>query len=272
VRQWTKNLLVFAVPVGAGLGGRKDVLVPAALSFIVFCLLASAVYLLNDLSDLAEDRHHPVKRHRPIASGALPGERAIAAAVIALGLGLGLSLAVGPGLLAVACGYAVLNAVYSRWLRGVAIADLVVIAVAFVLRATAGGVATGLAVSPWLLAAVAFGALFIAAGKRYADFLDPMARRSRPVLRRYSDGLLRRLIASACAVALLAYCGWALSAVRAESVPWRELTILPLGLGLLRYGRIAMAGGGGAPEEILLRDRSTQLVALTWLLMVGIGA
>lgn len=271
VRQWTKNLLVLAVPAEAGALTRPGELAPVLLSFVVFCLLASGAYLINDVSDVAEDRRHPVKRHRPIASGAVPADRAVRVAIIAITLGLVLSLAGGWGLTAVACAYASLNVVYTRWLRAIAVADLVAIAVAFVLRAMAGGVAAKLTISPWLIMAVSFGALFIAAGKRYADFLDPVARRSRPVLRQYSAGLLRAVIALACAAGLIAYTWWAFAPVDAGTVPWRELTTIPFTTGLLRYGEIAAAGRGGAPEEILFRDRFMQLAGAAWLLMFALG-
>jgi decaprenyl-phosphate phosphoribosyltransferase len=247
------------------------VLAHVLVTFGVFCLLASGAYLINDVSDAAEDRRHPVKRHRPIASGAVPAGRAVAVALAAILLGAAAAATVGWSLLAVAAGYVALNVLYTSWLRGIAIADIAVIAAAFVLRATAGGIAAGIPISRWLIIVVSFSALFVAAGKRYADFLDPAARRSRPVLNQYNADFLRMVIGAACAVALGAYCLWAFGVAHPGSVPWRELTIVPFTLAILRYGLIVTSGRGGAPEQILFEDRFTQLVAAAWLVMFGLG-
>ncbi|MDQ6607084.1 MAG: decaprenyl-phosphate phosphoribosyltransferase [Actinomycetota bacterium] len=271
VRQWPKNLLVFAAPVAAGALGRPGVLARVAVAFGVFCLLASGAYLINDVSDAAEDRRHPVKRHRPIASGAVPAGRAVAVAAAAILVGAAAAGAVGWGLLAVAGGYIALNVLYTSWLRGIAIADIAAIAAAFVLRATAGGIAADIPISRWLIIVVSFAAVFVAAGKRYADFLDPAARRCRPVLNQYNADFLRMVIGIACAVALGAYCLWAFGVARPGPVPWRELTIVPFTLALLRYGLIVTDGRGGAPEQVLFEDRFTQLAGTAWLIMFALG-
>ncbi len=271
IRQWPKNLLVFAAPMAAGALGRPGVLGRVAVTFAVFCLLASGAYLINDVSDVAEDRRHPVKRHRPIASGSVPAGRAVAVAIAAILLAGGTAVTVGWGLVAVAGGYVALNACYTTWLRGIAIADIAAIAAMFVLRATAGGIAADIPISRWLLIVVSFAALFVAAGKRYADFLDPAARRSRPVLRQYNADFLRMVIAVACAVALGAYCLWAFGVAHPGAVPWRALTILPFTLAILRYGLIVTNGGGGAPEQVLFEDRFTHIVGAAWLVMFGLG-
>jgi decaprenyl-phosphate phosphoribosyltransferase len=271
IRQWPKNLLVFAAPVAAGALGRPGVLGRTAVTFGVFCLLASGAYLLNDVSDAAEDRRHPVKRHRPIASGAVPAGRAVAVAIAAILLAAATAATVGWALLALAGGYVALNVLYTTWLRGVAIADIAAIAAAFVLRATAGGIAAGIPISRWLIIVVSFAALFVAAGKRYADFLDPAARRCRPVLNQYNADFLRMVIGVASAVALGAYCLWAFGTARPGAMAWRELTIVPFTLAILRYGLIVTNGRGGAPEQVLFEDRFTQLAGAAWLVMFALG-
>jgi decaprenyl-phosphate phosphoribosyltransferase len=236
-----------------------------------FCLLSAGTYLLNDLRDAAEDRRHPVKRHRPIASRAIAPSQALAAALLALVAGLALSAVLGLASLAVAGCYVVLNFAYTAWLRRIAIADIATIAGAFMLRAAAGGVAAGVPISRWFFVVVSFSALFVAAGKRYSDFLDPAARASRAVLREYSAEFLQMVIAVACAVALGAYCLWAFQAVPGSALVWREATIVPFTIALLRYGLLVTGGRGGAPEEVLLGDRFTQVAGLTWILMFGLG-
>ena len=272
VRQWPKNLLVFSAPAAAGALGRPAALERASVAALAFCLLASGAYLFNDLRDAGEDRHHPVKRRRPIASGAISRPRAFAASAAAIATGLALSAGLGVASLEVALGYAALNFGYATWLRRVAIADIAAIAAAFVIRATAGGVAAGVPLSRWLFVVVSFAALFVAAGKRYCDLLDPASRHSRAVLEQYNAAFLLMVIGIACAVALGAYCMWAFQPpVRAGTGAWREATIVPFTIALLRYGLVVTDGRGGAPEEIMLRDRFMQVVGLAWALMFGLG-
>lgn len=271
VRQWTKNLLVFAAPAAAGALARPRVLLDTMAALVVFCLLASGVYLLNDISDASEDRLHPVKRHRPIAAGLVSVRRAEWAAVAAFGLAAVVSVAVNWNLLWLACAYVALNVSYSRWLRRVAVADIAAISAAFVLRATAGGVAASVPISRLLIVTVSFAALFVAAGKRHADFIDPAARRSRRVLDDYNIDFLRLVLAVASAVALASYCLWALTAAPADGAAWKRMTIVPFTLVMLQYGLLVTGGRGQAPEEVLLGDRFTQVVGAVWLAMFTLG-
>jgi decaprenyl-phosphate phosphoribosyltransferase len=268
VRQWTKNLLVFAAPAAAAALGRPGVLIHVSVAFVVFCLLASGAYLINDARDAPEDRRHPVKRHRPIASGAVPAETAAAVGAIFVALGIWLALAVSVDLCIAACAYAALNVAYTTWLRRVAIADIAAIAGAFVLRALGGGIAAQVPISKWFILVVSFAALFVAAGKRYADFLDPETRRSRRVLEQYTAEFLRLVICVSCAGALGAYSLWAFAA----GVPLsRELTIIPFILAMLRYGLLVTSGSGGAPETVIFGDRFMQMTGLAWVVMFGLG-
>ncbi|HEX8975836.1 MAG TPA: decaprenyl-phosphate phosphoribosyltransferase [Solirubrobacteraceae bacterium] len=271
VRQWPKNLLVFGAPAAAGALTQVRVLERAGLMALAFCLLSSGAYLLNDLHDVREDRNHPVKRHRPIASGAIAAGAARLVALLALAAGLGLAGSLGVAGLAIAGGYAGLNFAYTGWLRRVAVADIAAIAAAFVIRAAAGGVAAGVPISRWLFVVVSFSALFVAAGKRYSDWLDPASRGSRRVLSDYNPDFLRLILAASSAVALGAYCLWAFQPGPPGAVVWREATIAPFTLALLRYGLLVTGGRGGAPEEIMLTDRFIQCAGLVWLLTFALG-
>lgn len=271
VRQWPKNLLVFGAPAAAGALTQVHVLERAGVAALAFCLLSSGAYLLNDLHDAREDRNHPLKRHRPIASGAIAPGRARLAALGALTAGLGLAAWLGVATLGVAAAYAGLNFAYTGWLRRVAVADIAAIAAAFVLRAAAGGVAAGVPISRWLFVVVSFSALFVAAGKRYADWLDPAARGSRRVLSDYNPDFLRLVLGASSAVALGAYCLWAFRPGQPGAMVWREATIAPFTLALLRYGLLVTGGRGGAPEEIMLTDRFIQFSGLAWLMTFVLG-
>lgn len=169
VRQWVKNLLLVLPAVLAHRYGDPAILLSAGLAFLSFSLGASAIYLLNDLLDLDADRDHPVKRHRPFASGALPLELGLilspllAIASLALGAALG-----GPYLLCLG-GYLVLTVLYSMWLKQIALVDVMVLAGLFTLRILAGGAATRITVSEWLLALSMFLFVSLGAVKRYAE-------------------------------------------------------------------------------------------------------
>ncbi len=217
IRQWTKNLLVFAAPAAAHGTGTLPAPRSVLLTYVVFCLLATGCYLANDVHDADEDRCHPVKRHRPVASGALAPGRAVIAAAISMAVGLMLATAVNWDTFTVALAYVLLNATYTLCLRGVVFVEMIAISAAFVLRAIAGATAGGLAPSQMFIGAVACGALFVVVGKRYADLVDPSARRSRAVLTRYSRASLRLMMTLACAVALAMYDAWAFTSSAEQS-------------------------------------------------------
>jgi decaprenyl-phosphate phosphoribosyltransferase len=271
VRQWPKNLLVFGAPAAAGALSRPGVLGRVSVAALAFCMLSSGAYLFNDVRDAPEDRRHPVKRHRPVASGAIGPGGALAAATVALAAGLAVSAGLGATSLAVAASYVVLNVAYTTWLRRVAIADIAAIAGAFVIRAAAGGAATSVPISRWFFVVVSFAALFVAAGKRYADFVRPGSRGSRQVLADYNADFLRMVIGVAFAVALGAYCLWAFQARRSGGLAWREATIVPFTIAFLRYALLVTGGAGGAPEEIMLGDRFIQLTGGAWLLAFALA-
>ncbi|HET9719779.1 MAG TPA: decaprenyl-phosphate phosphoribosyltransferase [Solirubrobacteraceae bacterium] len=270
--QWAKNLLVLAAPAAADALGHSVVAARAALAFVVFCLLSSAVYLLNDIVDLEEDRRHPVKRHRPIAAGVIGIPEALIAAGGCLLVALVTAALVDARLLLIAVAYAGLNLAYTSWARRVPIVDICAIAACFVLRALAGGAATGIGISSWFILVVTLGALLVAAGKRYADVVDSAARRSRAVLRRYDPHTLRRIGAGSAAGAILAYALWAVDGGPTDVPVLRILSLLPLAAAIIRYLRLAGDGRGGAPEKLLVEDRQLQLTCLLWMVLFLAGA
>jgi decaprenyl-phosphate phosphoribosyltransferase len=270
--QWVKNLVVLAAPAAAGSLGNPVVLAQAALAFVVFCLLSSAVYLCNDIVDLDEDRGHLTKRHRPIAAGLIRIPDALIAAGGCTIVAMVTAALVDARLLLVAVGYAGLNLAYSSWARSVPILDISVVAGCFVLRALAGGAATGIDISGWLILVVMLGALLISTGKRYAEVVDRAARRSRAVLRRYDPRTLRRIEIGSSAGATVAYAFWALGRGPTGVPALRALGLLAFAGVLIRYVQLAGEGRGRAPERLLLDDRQFQLGALVWGLLFLTGA
>ena len=276
-RQWVKNLLVYAVPLAAGQLRDRDVLVDTTVAFVCFCAVASATYLVNDVRDRDSDRAHPRKRFRPIAAGEVPVWLAVVMAVVlAVGGIAAAALSTYPGFLVTLVVYLAATLSYSFGLKDEPVVELVLIAAGFVLRATAGGTATGIPISPWFLTVAAFGSLFMAAGKRYSEYvsLGTEGEQARPALAKYSATYLRFVWTISAGIVLTAYCLWAFAvAVRDRgSLPLAAWSVVPFVLAVLRFALDIDRGDAGAPEDIALGDRVLQLAGLAWLIMFGLGA
>jgi len=265
-RQWSKNVLVLAAPCAAGVIARPQIAMRVALAFVVFCLLSSATYLVNDVRDRDQDRLHPRKRLRPVAAGELSKRAALlTGGAIALA-GLALASAVAPALVLVGCAYLAVTASYSLWWRGVVVLDIVAIAAGFVLRTTAGGAAAGVHLSRSFLLVAACGAMFLVAGKRYGELRDGAAPSpARATLRRYSAGSLRLLLVLCAATATAAYALWAL--VGPGHGVWHVLSIVPFVAWLARYGVLLGEGDGESPEETIAHDRVLLALSAVWVVL-----
>jgi decaprenyl-phosphate phosphoribosyltransferase len=274
-RQWTKNVLVATAPLAAGVLLQPQVLLGVALAFVSFVLVSSAVYLLNDVRDVAEDRLHPKKRLRPIAAGELRPRVAIGlAAVVGIsGLMIGFLTAVP---LAITLGvYLAIQIGYSLWLKHLPVVDLAVVASGFLLRAIAGGVAVGIPLSQWFLLVAAFGSFFMVAGKRYSELKDLGADvGTRKSLSRYSESYLRFSWMLAAVMVLISYSLWAFENASPSpllGVPWTAVSIAPFTLGLLQYALEVDTGQADAPEEVVLSDRVLQGIGVVWLVTISLA-
>jgi decaprenyl-phosphate phosphoribosyltransferase len=271
-KQWVKNALVAAAAGAAGALGHDDVPVRVGLACVAFCLVASGIYALNDVRDAPEDRLHPRKRRRPVAAGELDPRLATLLGVSLVSGGLILAGVVRPLLGVVALAYAALTVSYTLVLRRIPLLDIAAIAGGFVLRAVAGGVAAPVTLSRWFVLVVTAAAVLVAAGKRQAELrrIERAGVGGRSVLAGYSAQRLRLIVAGSAAVALFAYGVWAFGLPYVGAVPWRPLTIVPFAAGLLRYGQLIRAGGGEAPEELLLGDRWLALAGAVWLVVFAL--
>ena len=269
-RQWIKNLVVLAAPVFSGQLTEPDVLWRSMLTVVLFSMASSGVYLLNDVADLAEDRAHPLKRHRPIAAGHLSRGAAAATSAVLLLTACALGTLLSWQLGAVLASYVVINLLYSWVLKDEPVIDIAVIALGFVLRAVAGGVACDIELSQWFLLIATFGALYMAAGKRYAEvqLVGEGRAETRPSLSRYSTSYLRFVWSTAAALLIMSYSLWAFEISPGEGIPWTEISMIPFILAVLRYGVDVDAGTAGEPEEIALKDGMLQGIAAVWLLVV----
>jgi decaprenyl-phosphate phosphoribosyltransferase len=278
-RQWVKNFLVLGAPLASGRMLERHVLLGSLVALVLFSAAASAVYLLNDVRDVDRDRLHPTKRFRPVASGQLSERTALLVAlplgVVAVVLGFLWAVPLGATLLAYLC----VQAAYAYGLKDQPALDLAAVSAGFLLRAVAGGTATGLPLSPWFLLVAAFGSLFMVAGKRYSEIRrlgsDSGTRRS---LQQYSESYLRFIWTMAAGVTVVVYSLWALNGFHASAaiglgaVAWGPLSVAPFVLGLLRYAADIDQGRAESPEEIALTDRHLQVVGLVWVVMLVLHA
>jgi decaprenyl-phosphate phosphoribosyltransferase len=278
-RQWLKNVLVFAAPLAAGSIFELDVLLPSILAFVVFCLMSSATYLINDIRDIEADRAHPTKCRRPIAAGELSIGLAVGASIVLALVSLGIALTVSLSLFGIVGAYAIFTLSYSLFLKHEPVIELALLAMGFLLRAIAGGAAADLPISPWFLIVAAFGSLFMAAGKRFSELqsandalpTDPTPRRRS--LGGYTSTYLRFVWGVAAAVTITAYCLWAFEVSQPDSaLPWSQWSVLPFVLAILRYAVDIDRAAAEAPEDVVLRDRALQALGLIWLVLFGLGA
>lgn len=280
-KQWAKNVLVLAAPGAAGVLDDPEFALPALVAFVAFCLVSSGTYYWNDLLDHEHDRRHPTKRLRPIASGAVPLGLARVVGTLLLVGGIALGAAVSWQAGVVLAVYVLNTSLYSAFFKHVAVIDLVMVAAGFVLRAIGGAVAVDVALSGWFLLTVTFASLFIVTGKRYAELREfsdgdseVLPADVRATLEEYSGDFLRTVLTVAVGAALVAYCIWAFDTQElstSTSIPFYELSIVPMAVALLRYTLIIEQGHGAAPEEIFAADRTLQVVGVVWLAVFGLG-
>ncbi len=269
-RQWVKNLLVFAAPLAA-LGGTdtydyRTVLWRVSIAFVVFCMAASSIYLVNDARDVEADRAHPTKRYRPIAAGVLPVGMAYGIAIALAVASLAISWWLTPRLALVMAVYLIIQLAYCFGLKHQAVLDISILSSGFLIRAIAGGVAGGIPLSQWFLLVMAFGSLFMAAGKRYAELqlAERTGARIRKSLESYTSTYLTFVWTLSATAVVLCYGLWAFE--RDGNHPsWFVISMIPFTVAILRYAVDVDGGVAGEPEEIALRDRVLQLLALAWI-------
>jgi 4-hydroxybenzoate polyprenyltransferase len=271
--QWTKNLIVFAALIfGGKLFDWRSVLLSTE-AFVIFCALSGVVYLVNDIADRESDRQHPLKRHRPIAAGALPAGTAAGFAVLIGLLSLIAAFALGRDFGLVAGAYLLLMGFYSGPLKHMVILDVLTIAIGFVLRAAAGAVVLNVLISHWLLVCTILGSLFVAMAKRRHELilLADGAVSHRRILGEYSPYLLDQMISVVTASTLIAYIFYTISAETAAKfgTDWLGLTIpFPL-YGIFRYLYLVhQREGGGSPADLLVRDRPLLACVALWVVTV----
>jgi decaprenyl-phosphate phosphoribosyltransferase len=277
IRQWPKNVLVFAAPGAAGVLTHGTALLRTLVAFAAFCVVSSGTYFMNDAVDADADRNHPTKRFRPVAAGVVSRPQAVVvgSVLMATGIAGGAVLAWRLGL--VLAIYVAVQFGYSFYLKHQPIFDLVTVAAGFVLRAIAGAVAVPVPVSEWFLIVATFGSLLMVTGKRLAEHaeLGHDGGNHRATLDTYSSGFLRTVLAISAGGAIVGYCLWAFSLQTAlthhRDPIWYQLSIVPMLIALLRYTFLVEGGRGARPEELVFADRPLQVLGVIWTVLFALG-
>ncbi len=267
-KQWFKNVFVFAPLIFDEKLNQLPYVARTAAGFVLLCLMSGTVYIINDLADIEQDRNHPKKRNRPLASGrvSLGAARMAAVGIPLVTLPLGFLLE--PGLGAILAGYLVVQIGYSFWLKNKVIVDVMIVASGFLLRVAAGvPLVEAERFSPWLYVCMTLLALLIGFGKRRHELvlLKGEAAGHRQALQHYNLPLLDHIISIVTASTLVAYALYTFSAPNLPPNHTMMLTIPFVLYGIFRYlYLIHVEGLGGAPEEIVFSDRALQAAILLW--------
>lgn len=272
-KQWVKNIFVFAGILFANdlLIFQTQSLLRVGATFLLWCLIASSIYLINDLVDVEKDREHPKKRYRPLASGHLAPRMAIVATLIFLGVGLPLAWLLRPELSVVLGVYVLMQLAYSFRLKHVVILDVFIIAAGFVFRTVSGALVLAIAISPWLLICTGLLSLFLALAKRRHELvlLEAGAGSHRRVLDEYSTELLQEMIAIITAATIIAYILYTLDPTNPHiptyPFPLMLVTVPFVVYAIFRYLYLVYKKDeGGSPEELLLKDWPMIINVLLW--------
>lgn len=279
--QWIKNLSLFAAAILNGQLTSPEVFNESLLAFVIFCLLSSSSYLINDLVDIENDRNHPTKKNRPLARGDVSVTSAITTATILLFGGLALSFFVNSSFFFLCLGFILLQYVYSLFLKKKAVLDIIGIAFFFILRAYAGEVATGYHLPIWIMLTVIFLSLFIASGKRRSE-LHNSGIKSRQALQGYGKTLLTFYTTMFAVCALVTYSMFTFFEEKLQfngiihqflldNYPnaldrkWYMITIIPVIFGIMRYGQIIFEmQEGERPEKVIATDLPLLISVIVW--------
>lgn len=270
-KQATKNLFVYAALVFAGKTFDLLLFGKVTLAFLLFVAVSGSIYLLNDILDVEQDRQHPEKKHRPIASGDLPVS---VAQVTMLLLSVG-SLAAAFALQAkfgvVLASYFVLQLAYNFRLKHIVLFDVFTIALGFVLRTVAGGVVGDIYISRWLLLCSLLLALLLGFGKRRQELvlLGSDAGKHRAILNEYSLPFLDQIINIVSGITIVCYSVYCVESDSAAKHPHLWVTVPIVIYSVCRYLYLVYQKGmGGAPDEVLLKDRTLQVAIALWFVLV----
>ena len=269
-QQWIKNFFIFAALIFSQNVFNLPLIAKTVVAFIAFCVVSSALYILNDLKDIEEDKLHPIKSKRPIASGRLNKTHAVLSFLILSLLGMTLAFTLNRYFFIITLVYVFLQIAYSFWLKHVVILDVFVVAAGFLIRVEAGGLAIEVSLSSWLLICTILLALFLAMGKRRHELvlLDDEAKDHRPILEEYNPYFLDQMIAVVTASTVIAYCLYTISPETVDKYGTTNLLFtVPFVLyGIFRYlYLIHQKVEGGTPETLIIKDKPLLIDMFLWI-------
>jgi 4-hydroxybenzoate polyprenyltransferase len=270
IQQWIKNLFVFAPLIFSQNVFNIPLLIKTFLAFVLFCILSGAAYILNDIQDLEEDKLHPLKSKRPLASERLKKNHALFACILFVLLGLAGAYFLNVYFFVVVLVYFILQIAYSIWLKHVVIIDVFLIAAGYFLRVIAGGLAIEVQISPWLFICTILIALFLALSKRRHELvlLDKSAEIHRPILKEYTPNLLDQMIAVVTASTVISYCLYTVSSETIAKFGTKNLLFtVPFVLyGIFRYLYLVhQKDEGGSPEALIIKDKPLLVDLFLWI-------
>ena len=271
-KQWAKNVFLLAAIVFDRKLTNTDAMFHTLAGVVIFSLVASVVYIINDIADVEADRQHPTKHERPIAAGELSITVAWISAIVLLLIAFPTAIWLSPGFALIAFLYLVLNLIYSKWLKHVVLLDIILLASLYVIRVAAGvALIDVVRFSPWIYIFTTFLALLMGTGKRRAELSEiadgPNAQRR--VLDGYTLGFLDQLITLASGMTIITYSMYTFSAPNVPENHAMMLTIPFIIYSIFRYQYLLQVKGiGSAPEELVLADRPLQLAIALWGLTV----
>lgn len=269
-KDWAKNLFLFIPLFFSGELFHWDIYPKLFLGFIAFCCVASSIYIINDYRDIEDDKKHPVKSKRPLASGQVSKTIAIVICVLLILCGFAIAYFIREKFLFILSIYFLINLAYSFGLKNVAILDIIILAIGFVLRIKGGAVIAYIGLSEWLNIMVFLLALFMAIGKRRDDVLLKISSGTdmRKSIKGYNLELLNVVLALICAVILVAYFMYTMSPEVLNRLGTYRLyyTCLFVLAGIMRYLQIIFVqASSGSPTKILYKDRFIQIILLLWI-------
>lgn len=267
-KQWAKNVFLLAALVFDRKLTNTEAIVHTLIGVVAFSLIASVVYIVNDIADVDADRQHPTKRNRPIAAGTLSIRTAWVSAIILLLIAFPIAIWLSSGFAIIALLYLLLNLVYSKWLKHVVLLDIILLASLYVIRVAAGVALINVErFSPWIYIFTTFLALLMGTGKRRAELSEladgPNAQRR--VLDGYTLSFLDQLITLASGMTIITYSLYTFSAPNLPENHAMMFTIPFIIYSIFRYQYLLQVTGiGSAPEELVLSDRPLQIAIALW--------
>jgi len=270
-KDWAKNLFLFVPAFFAGHFFKLDKIELLSIGFLAFSCFASSIYIINDYRDIENDRKHPVKCNRPLASGKVKASHALIISVLLILLGCGLAYLCNPDywFMVILGVYYIMNLGYSFGLKNIAILDMLIVAMGFILRIKAGAIVANVEVTTWLVILTFLLALFMAIGKRRDDVLlqDKSGTAMRKSLSGYNLGFLDIMLGLFSAIIIVAYISYSVdddSIARLGTYRLYYTSIFVIA-GIMRYLQLVfVVQQSGSPTEILYKDRFIQITILLW--------